>query len=158
MLGYHPVGTSLVKLVPAHHVYLQLLQRVDFGFVWSLAAPFYSAIGRPSLGPVVFVKLLLIQHLENITSDRKLVELVSLYIGIRTFLGYELAQPLPSHSTIPRTRQRLPVVLLEVCFTHVVGLCVQQGLVSGHTQVIDSDYIKTNAISQLQTKRSLRAA
>jgi hypothetical protein len=40
------VGTSLVKLVPAHHVYLQVLQRVDFSFVRPLVAPFYSAIGR----------------------------------------------------------------------------------------------------------------
>jgi transposase len=97
MLGFHPVGTSLVKLVPAHHVYLRLLQRIDFGFVRPLVAPFYSTIARPSLDPVVFVKLLLVQHLENITSDRKLVELASLHVGIRAFLGYELAQPLPSH-------------------------------------------------------------
>jgi transposase len=88
MLGYHPVGTSLVKLVPAHHVYLRLLQRVDFGLVRPLVAPFYSAIGLPSLDPVVFIKLLLVQHLENITSDRKLVELASLHLGIRAFLGY----------------------------------------------------------------------
>ncbi|QKG54999.1 transposase [Hymenobacter sp. BRD67] len=123
MLGFHPVGTSLVKLVPAHHVYLRLLQRIDFGFVRPLVAPFYSPIGRPSLDPVVFVKLLLVQHLENITSDRKLVELASLHVGIRAFLGYELGQPLPSHRTVCRTRQRLSVAVFEACFTHVVGLC-----------------------------------
>ena len=99
MLGFYPLGTSLVKFVPAHHVYLRLLQRIDFGFVRPLVAPCYSAIGRPSLDPVVFVKLLLVQHLENITSDRKLVELASLHVGIRAFLGYEVSQPLPSHST-----------------------------------------------------------
>ena len=156
MIGYHPVGTSLVQLVPAHHVYLRLLQRVDFGFVRPLVAPFYSAIGRPSLDPVVFVKLLLVQHLENITSDRKLVELISLHLGIRAFLGYELAQSLPSHSTISRTRQRLPLAFFEACFTYIVGLCVQQGLVSGHTQVIDYAHLKVNAsMSSLQPKRAL---
>jgi transposase len=156
MLGYHPVGTSLIQLLPAHHVYLRLLQRVDFSFVRPLVAPFYSAIGRPSLDPVVFVKLLLVQHLENITSDRKLVELASLHLGIRAFLGYEFAQPLPSHSTISRTRQRLPVTFFEACFTQVVGLCVHQGLLSGQTQVVDSAYIKANAsMSRLQPKRAL---
>jgi transposase len=156
MLGFHPVGTSLVKLVPAHHVYLRLLQRVDFSFVRPLVAPFYSAIGRPSLDPVVFVKLLIVQHLENITSDRKLVELASLHVGIRAFLGYDLAQLLPSHSTVSRTRQRLPVAVFEACFTQVVGLCVQQGLVSGHTQVVDSAYIKANAsMSGLKPKQAL---
>jgi hypothetical protein len=96
--------------------------------------------------------------LENITSDRKLVELASLHVGIRAFLGYEFTHPLPSHSTVSRTRQRLSATIFEACFTHVVGLCVQQGLVSGHTQVIDSAYIKANAaMSRLQPKRSLGA-
>jgi transposase len=159
MLGYHPVGTSLVRLVPAHHVYLRLLQRIDFSFVRPLVAPFYSAIGRPALDPVVFLKLLLVQHLENITSDRKLVELASLHIRIRASLGYELTDPLPSPSTICRTRQRLPVAVFEACFMQVVGLCVQQGLVSGHTQVIDSAYLKANASrSRLQPNRLLEAA
>ncbi|WP_239691867.1 transposase [Hymenobacter coccineus] len=150
---------SLVKLVPAHHFYQRLLQRINFSFVRPLVAPFYSAIGRPALDSVVFVKLLLVQHLENITSDRKLVELANLHLGIRAFLGYELAQPLPSHRTISRTRQRLPVAVFEACFTQVVGLCVQQGWVSGHTQVVDSAYIKANAsMSRLQAKRSREAA
>lgn len=65
MLGFHPVGTSLVKLVPAHHFYQRLLQHVDFRFVRLLVAPCCSAIGRPSPDPVVLVKLLLVQHLEN---------------------------------------------------------------------------------------------
>jgi transposase len=159
MLGFHSVDTSLVKLVPAQHFYQRLLQCVDFSFVQPLVAPFYSPIGRPSLDPVVFVKLLLVQHLENITSDRKLVELASLHVGIRAFLGYELGHPLPSHSTVCRTRQRLSVAVFEACFTHVVGLCVQQGLISGHTQVIDSAYIKANAsMSRLQSKRLAEAA
>jgi len=156
MLGFHPLGTALVKLVPARHFYRQLLQHVDFSFVRPLVAPFYSSIGRPSLDPVVFVKLLLVQHLENITSDRKLVEMASLHMGIRAFLGYELAQPLPWHSTISRLRQRWPVAVFEACFTYVVGLCVQQGLVSGHTQVIDSAYVKANAsMSRLRPKLAL---
>jgi hypothetical protein len=47
------------------------------------------------------------------------VELASLHDGIRAFLGDELAQPLPSHSTVSRTRQRLPVAVFEACFTHL---------------------------------------
>ncbi|MGI4742129.1 MAG: transposase [Janthinobacterium lividum] len=93
MPGFYPVGTSLVKFVPAHYVYLRLLQRIDFGFVRPLVAPFYSDIGRLSLDPVVFVKLLLVRHLKNSASDRKLVELASLHVGISAFLGYEVSQP-----------------------------------------------------------------
>jgi hypothetical protein len=57
MLGYHPVNTPLVKLVPAQHVYLRLLQRVDFSFVRPLAAPFYTPVGRPSLHSLFQVAL-----------------------------------------------------------------------------------------------------
>jgi transposase len=123
-----------------------------------LVAPFYNSIGRPSLNPIIFVKLLLVQHLDNITSDRKLVELASLHVGIRAFLGYEIGHPLPSHRTVCRTRQQLSVTVFEACFTHVVGLCVRHGLVSGHPQVLDSAYIKANAfMSRLQPKRLLEA-
>ena len=156
MLGYHPSNTSLVKLVPAHHFYQLLLQDVDFGFVRPLFEPFYSAIGRPSIDPLVFIKLLLVSHLENIASDRKLLELANLHVGIRAFLGYGLEQPLPWHSTLSRTRQRIPVSVFEVCFTHIVGLCIQKGLISGHTQVVDSAYIKANAsMSRLKPKPAI---
>lgn len=156
MLGYHTIHTSLVKLVPAHHFYQQLLQTVDFRFVRPLFEPFYSLTGRPSLDPIVFVKLLLVARLENITSDRKLLELANLHLGIRAFLGYELGQPLPWHSTLCRTRQRIPVSVFETCFTHIVGLCIHKGLVSGHTQVIDSAYIKANAsMSRLKRKTAI---
>ncbi|GAB4026858.1 IS1182 family transposase [Spirosoma gilvum] len=156
MLGYHSSSTSLIKLVPARHFYQQLLKEVDFSFIRPLFEPFYSSTGRPSIDPVVFVKLLLVGHLENITSDRKLLELANLHIGIRAFLGYALEQSLPWHSTLSRTRQRIPVSVFETCFSHVVGLCIHKGLVSGHTQVIDSAYIKANAsMSQLKPKPTI---
>lgn len=113
MLGYHPSNTSLVKLVPAHHFYQLLLRDVDFGFIRPLFVPFYSVIGRPSIDPLVFVKLLLVGHLENSTSDRKLLELANLHVGVRAFLGYGLEQPLPWHSTLSGTRQRIPVSAFE---------------------------------------------
>ena len=159
MVGQHftsgPVAHCLAKLVPAQHFYQCLDQAVDFSFVRPLFTPYYSAIGRPSLDPVVFFKLLLVSHFENITSDRKLIELAGLHLGIRSFLGYELHQALPWHSTLSRTRQRIPVAVFEECFSHIVGLCIQKGLVSGHTQVIDSAYIKANAsISRLKIKQA----
>ncbi|WP_400190377.1 transposase [Hymenobacter sp. B81] len=151
MLGFHPIQPALVKLEPAPHFYQHLLQAVDFSFVRPLLAPFYSLTGRPSLDPVVFLKLLLVGHLENITSERKLLELAQLHLSIRAFLGYALEEPLPWHSALSRTRQRIPVATFEACFTHLVGLCIKQGLMSGHTQVINSAYIKANAsMSRLQ--------
>jgi hypothetical protein len=87
-----------------------------------LVAPFFSPIGRPSLDFVVFVKLFLVQHLENSISDRNLMELVGLHVGICAFLGYELAQPLPWHSIVSRLRWQLLVAVFEACFSYVLGL------------------------------------
>jgi transposase len=146
----------LEKIVPSHHFYYRLAKVVDLEFVRALVAPFYSHTGRPSLDPVVFFKLLLVAHFENITSDRKLIERASLHIGIRYFLGYDLRQPLPSHSTISRTRQRIPISVFEQCFTHILALCIESGLVAGNVQAIDSAYIKANAsLPTMQAKQAL---
>jgi transposase len=72
----------LEKIVPSDQFYHRLAKVVDLGFVRALVAPYYSHRGRPSLDPVVFFKLLLVAHFENITSDRKRVcSLVKFTIG-----------------------------------------------------------------------------
>ena len=76
---------------------------------------------------MVFVKLLLVSRFENITSDRKLLELAKLHLGIRTFVGYGLEQPLPWHSTLSRTRQRIPVAVFETAPAARL-LCPYRGL------------------------------
>src|SRR5687767_12652844 len=104
----HPSGEQLIlleKLVPNNHFYYRLKKIVDLEFIQELVTPSYSHMGRPSLDPIVFIKLLLVAHFENITSDRKLIQTANLHLGIRYFLGYELSQSLPFHSTISRTRK-----------------------------------------------------
>ena len=61
------------------------------------------------------------------------------------FLGYDIDEELPWHSTISRTRQLYPEKIFEQVFTKVLGMCVEKGMVSGHTQAIDSAPIKANA-------------
>jgi IS5 family transposase len=63
------------------------------------------------LDPVVFFKLMLVSHLENLVSDRRLVEYCALRLDILYFLGYEVDEDLPWHSTISRTRQRIRVAI-----------------------------------------------
>jgi transposase len=84
-------------------------------------------------------------YLENITSDRKLVEHCSMRMDILYFLGYDIDEPLPWHSTISRTRQLYPAEVFEMLFNKVFTMCVQKGMVSGHTQAVDSAPVKANA-------------
>ena len=66
-------------------------------------------------------------------------------LDILYFLGYDIEESLPWHSTISRTRQLYPEVVFEEVFTKVLIMCVDKGMVSGHTQAIDSAPIKANA-------------
>jgi hypothetical protein len=61
------------------------------------------------------------------------------------FIGYDIDEELPWHSTISCTRQLFPENIFEEVFSHVFAMCVENGMVSGHTQVIDSTPIKVNA-------------
>jgi transposase len=136
---------SLSAHVPAHNFYRRLQHRLDLSFLYELTRPYYGNCGQHSIDPVVFFKLCLVGHLENITSDRRLIEHCSLRLDLLYFLGYQLDEPLPWHSTLSRTRQLLPASLFEEVFNRVLSLCVEAGMVSGHTQAVDSALIKANA-------------
>jgi cell pole-organizing protein PopZ len=101
-----------------------------------------------SIDPVVFFKLCLVGYLENIISDRQLMQHCSMRLDIRYFLNYKLTEPLPclpsfSHSTMSRTRDLLPDY--KEVFEEILRQCINAGLVSGHTQVVDSAPVKANA-------------
>nr|MUH39234.1 transposase [Zobellia laminariae] len=84
-------------------------------------------------------------HRENIISDCKLIAHCSLRLDILYFIGYDIDEELPWHSTISRTRQLFPESVFEEVFTKVLRMCVEKGMVSGHTQAIDSAPVKANA-------------
>ncbi len=136
---------SLSEHVPEHNFYRRLKARLDLSFLYELTAPYYGHCGQQSIDPVVFFKLCLVARLENILSDRHLIEHCSLRLDLLYFLDYQLDEPLPWHSTLSRTRQLLPAALFEEVFTRVLLLCVEAGMVSGHTQVVDSALVKANA-------------
>lgn len=144
----------LSERVPPHNLYRRLDRLLDLDFLYEATQELYSHTGQPSLDPVVFFKLVLVGYLENITSDRRLLEHCALRLDILLFLGYELDEDLLWHSTLSRTRQLYPTALFEQLFDRVfclcvaqglVKLCVAQGLVKGDTQAVDSAPVKANA-------------
>jgi len=135
----------LSERVPAHNFYRRLQSVLDLNYLYILTKDFYGDSGQKSIDPVVFFKLCLVGYLENITSDRKLVEHCGMRLDILYFLGYGIDEELPWHSTISRTRQLFPEDVFEAVFTKVFTLCVDAGMVSGHTQTVDSAPVKANA-------------
>lgn len=66
-------------------------------------------------------------------------------LDVLFFLGYNLGDELPWHSTLSRTKQLFPEEVFEKVFERVLSMCVEKGMVSGHTQAIDSAFVKANA-------------
>ena len=139
------VRFRLSERVPPHNLYRRLAELVDWTFLYEETQDLYSHTGQPSLDPVVFFKLVLVGRLENLVSDRRLVEHCALRLDILLFLGYEIDEELPWHSTVSRTRQFFPAAVFERLFDHVFAQCVARGLVAGDTQVVDSTPVKANA-------------
>lgn len=136
---------QLSSRVPKKNLYRKLRETLDLNFLYKDTKELYGKTGNPSIDPVVFFKLLLIGYLENLTSDRKLVEHCSMRMDVLYFLGFDIDEELPWHSTISRSRQLYPASLFETLFNKVFTLCVNSGMVSGHTQAVDSAPVKANA-------------
>jgi transposase len=136
---------QLSERVPAHNFYRRLNDVLDLNFLYLLTRPYYGESGQKSIDPIVFFKLCLVGYLENIISDRDLIQHSGMRLDILFFLGYDIDEPLPWHSTISRTRQLYPEMVFEEVFTKILFMCVEKGMVSGHTQAIDSAPVKANA-------------
>lgn len=136
---------QLSERVPADNFYRRLKDQLDLQFVYKSTKKYYGTEGQQSIDPVVFFKLILIGYLENLNSDRKIIDHSKMRLDILYFLGYDLDEELPWHSTLSRTRQLYGEEVFKELFSKVLGLCVHKGMLSGRRQAIDSAYIKANA-------------
>ena len=121
---------QLSDRIPKNNFYRRLKQVLDIDFLYQLTKPYYGDSGQKSIDPVVFFKLCLVGYLENIISDRDLIQHSSMRLDILFFLDYDIDDPLPWHSTISRTRQLYPEQVFEEVFTKVLTMCVEKGMVS----------------------------
>lgn len=138
-------NTSLEQLVPEDNFYRRLNAAIDLHFIYNATSKYYGKEGQASIDPVVFFKILLVGYLNNINSDRALLRFCSNCLDIRLFIGYDLNEELPWHSTISRTRQLYGEEVFLSLFQKVLQLCVSNGMVRGKRQCVDSAFIKANA-------------
>lgn len=144
---------SLEERVPEANLYRKLKEALNWDFLYEAVAPYYGRCGQQSIDPVVFFKFMLIGYLENLDSDRAIIRVSRLRLDILYFIGYDLDEELPWHSTLSRTRQHLPEEVFEKCFERVLRLCIEAGMVEGDTQAIDAAYVQANAcIEHMQPK------
>src|SRR5215212_6793005 len=136
---------SLNDLVPQSHFYRHLERTLDLGFVRDLVRETYAGIGRPSVDPVVFFKLQLVLFFEGLRSERQLMRVVADRLSLRWYLGYDLSESLPDHSSLTRIRERYGLEVFRRFFETIVEQCIDAGLVWGQELYIDATKVAANA-------------
>ncbi|HZB82583.1 MAG TPA: transposase [Rubrobacteraceae bacterium] len=136
---------SLEELVPKDNFYRRLEATLDLSFVRELVRDRYASSGRPSVDPVVFFRLQLVMFFEDIRSERRLMEVAADRLSVRWYLGYDLAEPLPDHSSLTRIRERFGLEIFRRFFERIVEECLEAGLVWGEELYFDSTKVRANA-------------
>lgn len=152
------VHFQLSNVVPEDNFYRRLKHILDLNFIYEKTKHYYGNEGQKSIDPVVFIKLMLIGYFENLNSDRRIIDHSRMRLDILYFIGYDIDEPLPWHSTLSRTRQLYGEEIFLEMFRRVLSLCVKAGMVGGKRQALDSAYIKANAsMDSLKEKPELQA-
>jgi transposase len=140
----HP-QVCLEHLVPEDNFYRRLEAKIDLNFVRDLVQDFYAPFGRPSVDPVIFFKLQLIMLFEDIRSERQLMKMVHLNLAFRWYIGYDLDEEIPDHSSLTNIRERYGLPIFRKFFEHIVELCIEAGLVWGKELYFDGTRVEANA-------------
>jgi transposase len=144
------VETARLAKGPSHPFYRrlnQILGRRGFdGFVEGACQQFYSeTVGRPSLAPAVYFRMLLVGYFEGIDSERGIAWRVADSIGLREFLGYALTDATPDHSTVSRNRRLIDLQTHQEVFVWVLQVLAKEGLLQGETLGVDATTLEANA-------------
>ena len=152
---------SMDDLVPQDHI-LRLIDRsMDFSFIYDLVEEKYSPDnGRPSLDPVMLIKIQLIQYLFGIRSMRQTIRDIEVNVAYRWFLGLSMMDPVPHFTTFGKnyTRRFKDTDLYEQIFERVLRECMSAGFVDNRTLFIDATHIKAAANNRKYINREAKRA
>src|SRR6202050_2633466 len=146
-----PIWIEAARLAaPAGHPFYERLNRVlskrGFdAFAESACEGFYAKVGRPGLAPGVYFRALLVGYFEGIDSERGIAWRTADSLALRSFLGFELSQTTPDHSTISRTRRLIDVETHRKVFLWVLGMLAEEGLLKGNTISVCGSTLCANA-------------
>ena len=146
-----PMWIEAARLAtPAGHPFYERLNRLlskrGFdAFAESACESFYAKTGRPGLAPGVYFRALLVGYFEGIDSERGIAWRTADSLALRSFLGFELGQSTPDHSTISRTRRLIDVETHRKVFLWVLGMLAEEGLLKGNTVSVDGTTLEANA-------------
>jgi len=154
------IATQDMPETPRHVFYEalnRLLAEAEFDrWIEKQCEPCYAAVGRPSIPPGVFFRMLLIGYFEGISSQRGIAWRCADSLSLKTFLGYRVNEPTPDHSSLTHIRQRLPQEVFDAVFTRVLKLVEEHGLLDGRTVGVDATTLEANAAMKSIVRKDTR--
>ena len=153
LIGWHEVPSA-----PGHIFYDRLnavLGAAKFDReVENLCAPHYAAqAGRPSVPPGRYFRMLFVGYFEGLDSERGIAWRCADSLSLRQFLQLGASEAVPDHSTLARTRARLPLEVHDAVFALVLGLVAAHGLVKGRRVGVDASTLEANAAMRSIVRR-----
>lgn len=149
------INFQLSDHVPEDNFYRRLKKILPLDWLYKATEKYYGAEGQQSIDPVVFFKLMLMGYLENLNSDRRIINMTKLRLDMLYFIGYNIDEALPWHSTLSRTRQMYGQEVFRTMFKKVLSLCIDKGMVSGKRQAMDSVAVQANASMESLKKKDI---
>jgi len=140
----------LVEVVPDDHLVRKVDAVLDLSWVHAELAPHYSRVGRPSIDPVLMIRMLIVGYVFAIRSERQLCREVQVNLAYRWFCDLGLEDPIPDHSAFSRARNERfrDSDIFRRVFERVVGSCIEAGLVGGEGFAVDASLIEADANRQ----------
>ena len=138
---------DLDAVIPTDHLVREIAAVLDLSWVHAALAPHYSHTGRPSIDPVLMIRMLIVGYVFAIRSERALCREVQVNLAYRWFCGLGIEDKLPDHSAFSRARNerfRNSDIFRQV-FEHVVARCIAAGLVGGKGFAVDASLIAADA-------------
>lgn len=138
---------TIEDLVSMGHLLWKINDTIDFSFIYNEVENMYCHNnGRPSIGSVALIKLLLIGFLYGINSERRISEEIQVNMAYRWFLSLDVMDKVQYHSTLSQNRRRRPngSSLFRNTFQEIVSICIEKGLADGKLAFTDSTHMKAN--------------
>ena len=141
---------NLDEAVPGDHRVREIAAVLDLSWVHAELAPYYPSIGRPSIDPVLMIRLLILSYVFAIRSERLLCREVQVNLAYRWFCGLSIEDRIPDHSAFSRARNERfrDSDIFRRVFERVVEACIAAGLVGGEGFAVDASLIVPDANKQ----------
>lgn len=153
------IMNTLEDLVPQDHIVRKYEEAINWNFIYDMVGHLYSNKGKPAIDPVVLFKLVFLNYLEGIHSMRLTCEVCNVNIAYRWFLGLDLGQKIPDHSTFSQNYKRKfskEPELFNKIFEYIINVAFKNDFIDAENLFGDSTHVKASANKKKHRNKVVR--